>query len=380
MSVSNSTNSVLNKSGSILKALDATSNWKALLLTAATFFVAAMVIGIGGFIFTKTYYTAVPFIFGLVSLLLLITGLSATGYLMMDTAKGMPIRSCADALISSVFSVHRFILSLLMLVVIVIAWFIVVSAALFVCKIPGLGATLYTVIFPASVLTGGVLFIVTAYAGAGVVWPSIWDDGSVMETMARLWAVAKNRFMSLVILNILLGLLVAVVAGLTFSVFFIGVGATTGLSALILSYSVDTMHMLTMMGSMMGGGLGESGGYFAAMGIGGGALFLIFLAIPTNVSILGIGLNYLELTAGLDLSEAKKKIQEGLDEAKKRAEAAKERANELQRQRAALQAERQATMPAEPISTESINSTCQACGAPIAPDDLFCVGCGNKLK
>lgn len=380
MSISNSTNSVLSKSGSILRALDATSNWRALLVTASSFLVAAIVMVLGGLVFAKTFSTWMIAFFSIVAFLLLTIGISATGFMMMDSARGAESRGWADALISSIFSVHRYFLSLLVLIAAYLVWMIVLSLVLLVCKIPGLGATLYTAVFPLAILISGIFTIFMFYAGAGILWPSIWDDGSVMQTMARLWMVAKERFMSLVILSLLLSLLVSVVAGLVFGVFASGTLITAALSGLILGSSINPMELLGFMsGLVMGGGM-QGSGYGAAMVIGGGMLFLLFMAIPANVSILGFCINYLQLTDGLDLSEAQKQIQSGLDEAKRRAEAAKARAEEMQRQRVAQQASQQTAVPEPSQPLSNAQDVCAVCGAPTTLDDMFCGGCGNKLK
>src|SRR5690606_24784633 len=148
MSVSKSTNSVLQNSGSILRALDAASNWRALLLTAGSGIVFIIVTAIVASLAAKMGAFWVAGLFSLLAIGLLAIGLSATGFIMMDTAQNAPARSLTDALISSVFSIHRLLLSLLVLVVAYVVWILVLSLILYVCKIPGLGPTFYTVVCP----------------------------------------------------------------------------------------------------------------------------------------------------------------------------------------------------------------------------------------
>ncbi len=386
MSVSNSTNSVLQNSGSILRALDAASNWRALLLTVGSGIVFIIVTAIGASLAAKMGAFWVAGLFSLLAIGLLAIGLSATGFIMMDTAQNAPARSLTDALISSVFSIHRLLLSLLVLVVAYVVWILVLSLILYVCKIPGLGATLYTVVFPLGIVISGVFTIFLLFSGIGIIAPSVWDGGSVMDTLARLWAIAKERFMPLVILSLLLGFLVTVVNMLVFGVIFSGISLVTGLSAQILGSSLNIGISPDLLGMLMSGSLGHGmgdSGYFIAALIGGGILMSIVFAIASNVYLLGACINYLQLTDGLDISSAQRQIQEKLDEAKRRAEAAKNRAQELHQQQQAKRAEAkeaESSKTVSPSSPENAFLSCHACGTQISPDDLFCESCGTKLR
>ena len=400
MSVSKSTNSVLSNAGSILRSLDAASNWRALLMTAGAIVAFMLVTAIGAALAAKSGSFIIAGLFSLLAFAFFIAGISASGFMMMDTARGIPARNMTDALFSSVFSIHRLILSLLVIFAIYLVWLVILAVLLFVCKIPGLGPLLYTVVFPVGVIISGIFTIFMLYAGTGVIAPSVWDGGSVMETIARLWAVAKERFMPLIILALLLGLLVGVISGLIFGVFFAGAAVMMGLSASILGSSMGGLGMgpglLGLM--MMGGGydMEGGGGYMLAALIGGGALACLIAAIPANIFLLGTCINYLQLTEGLDISQAQQQIQAKLDEAKRHAEAAKARAQEMQQQREKQAQEaktardlEQAVKQNEQTKTEAAllnpaplppaGLTCPSCAAAVSADDVFCEKCGTKL-
>lgn len=374
MSISNSTNAVVVRFGSLLRALEATCNWKALLLTAGSFAAATIVMTIGGTIFAKTYWGWVIVFFTILAVLVGSIGMSATGYIMMDSAKGISARSVGDALLSSIFSIHRLYLSMLILGLGFLAWVVLLVIVFFVCKIPEIGPILYTVVFPLGVVISGVFCVFLFFAGVGVVSPSVWDGGTVMETAVRMWAIAKQRFVTLVMQNILVALLVIIVSALIFVVFVAGVRVTAALSAFTVGAQINPMDMMVGLGSIMMGntyGLSNGTGYLMAMLVGGGILWLVFLAIQVNITLLGNCIIYLELVDGLDIGEAQKQIQSGIDEAKRRAEGAKARAEELQRKRAT-------THPSKTFAGD--HAKCPACGEPTTPEDVFCGNCGHGLK
>lgn len=398
MSLSNSTGAVLSKSGSLLKALDALSNWRAVLLMALTMVAAMLVMMLGTKLAIQLGSASLIGLFSLLSLVVFVIGYSATGFIMMDTALGQTPRGAVDALLASLFSVHRLFLAILVLGIAYILWVVVLSLLLFVCKIPALGPVLYTLIFPLGIIVSGVFTVFLFYAGGAVIAPAVWEGDSVIDTLAKVWAVAKNRFLALVILTLLLGLMIWVVGGLIIGIFFAGITLTGGLSASILGAQMPGVGMLM---GMLGGGMGDmqsmammsggdyanysSTGYLTAAGIGGGALFCLVIAIPTNILVLGICINYLQLIDGLDVGAAKQELHAKLDEAKRGAMVMKTRAEELQQQRKAqkqaqnTQAEPASVEAQAPVATGS-NLNCPACSSAITEEDAFCGNCGSKLK
>lgn len=370
MSISKSTNSALSDAGSILGALDATANWRALLLTASSVAVFLLIFGAGAMLAARTFSPLLAGISSLIAIGLLILGLSASGFIMMDAAHETPPRDIFEALISSVISAHRLILALLVLVAAYLVWLILLGLLLLLCKLPGLGPMLYTLVFPLSVLVTGIFTIFMTYAGMGVIAPSVWDGGNVMDTIARLWAIARERFMSLLVLSILLGLLSGVVGALVFGVLLSGLLLVGGFSTAILGvHLAPGIMIMSGMGAMEM--MNNAGSYMTAAMLGGGVLFCLAAAIPINVSLLGTCINYLKLTESLDISRAQQEIQAKLEEARKRAEAARARA----------QAKIAATSPIPAVEAGSTSiGVCPSCNSQVAADDIFCGNCGTKLR
>ena len=84
------------------------------------------------------------------------TGVNATGLLQMEAALGHPQRSLADALVAGLMCIPKLIVLALAFLAVEIAVFIVIALLLVVCKIPFIGALLFVVVFPLSVVAAGI--------------------------------------------------------------------------------------------------------------------------------------------------------------------------------------------------------------------------------
>jgi len=156
-----------------------------------------------------------------------------------------------------------------------------------------------------------------------------------------------------------------------------------------------------LMGNHMGNRMGYGGGfealetgmaYTSAFGFATGLLFSVGMVIPFLTMINGTCLIYLQVTDGLNFTEAEEQLQAQMQEAKRRANEAKDRAGaKLQEAKdAAAAATAKSSQPAAktepeiaPVVTPAmpptpVARTCSACKAPLAADDVFCGECGTK--
>jgi hypothetical protein len=85
---------------------------------------------------------------GLAAAVIFLTGLSATGILLMDQAKENEIRSIGSALFAGLVTLPSMVGLFLLFVLMVVAVEIVLAIILWVCKIPGIGPLLYAFVFP----------------------------------------------------------------------------------------------------------------------------------------------------------------------------------------------------------------------------------------
>lgn len=396
-----------NKSGTLLKALEAASNGPALTMLGATFAGATVIAVLG----VMTGSSAMMGITGLLSFLAIITGTSATGYLLMDHAKGIPMRSLAAALLSAIYSLHKL---LGVFVLVMLAYFTYVVALLIVlavCKIPGLGPLLYAVIFPVAALVSGFALIALFYVAFSMLAPAIWDGNGVLASVARLWLILRQRLLVVVVNMLLLALLLFVVTSLVGVVVGFGAGLTLSLSANLIpeleaSFAGVLMSLLGGMGGMGGMGV-EGGGYLKALMFGAAILIFTATAIPMLVALKGICQIYLNACDGLDFSATEKELEAKVAAARQRAEEARRKAQasmeaarqhaQESMQRAAEQKARDEAAKAQPAREDAAKSGadpqagqsasarptalfCPQCGSSVGGEDMFCQACGKKLK
>jgi hypothetical protein len=360
----------------LFRALDAAKNWRALGLLIATSISAILVMSVFGFIASRFGFGSMAAITsvlgGLLALIVFFTGFPAVGIVLMDQAKGNPQRSISNALFAGLATLPRFLGLMLIEFGLVLAFVIVASLILFICKIPALGPFLYTFVYPLLVVVIGMSCFALVFVVNPLAAPALWDGNNVMQTLAKLWQVGKNFLIPVVLNQLVLGLIVFVVVGILFGMMAIGSLATMGLSASILGSEVggSLMSLFSGMGGMIMGDGGGGSGYGLALIFGSGILFAIVGAIPLLVLISGNCLIYLQYARNLDTSAIEEKMRGAVGDLKDKANAAREQL-------------KQAQVPPPPAPTMAPTEpalACPNCHAAITADDVFCGSCGHKLK
>jgi len=367
----------LKNTSMLFRALDAAKNWRAFGLLIATFISAIIVMGMFGFITSRfamngsgMMATMTMVLGSLVAAVVFFTGFSAVGIILMDQAKDNPARPIPNALFAGLATLPRFIGLILLEVLLGIAFAITLSILLFVCKIPVLGPLLYTVAFPLSALFIGATYFALIFVVNPLTAPALWDGNTVMQAFAKLWHLAKNDLIPVVISQLVLALIVALVAFILFAIVGIGSAFTMGLSTMILGPEVGA-SLMGLAGSFSGlmGGSGSGGsGYFIALAFGFGFMMSSAAAIPVLVVISGNCLIYLQYARSIDTSEIEEQMRSKMSDIKEKAAAAREQLK--QGPTPVLQS---AVVLATPLA-------CPNCQGPTTPDDLFCGSCGHKLK
>jgi hypothetical protein len=349
------------------------------------------------------------------------TGVNAAGVLLMDQARGVPLRSVGDAVMFGLMCIPKFILLWLALLLVAIAVFIVLAIVYLICKIPVLGPILFVVVFPLSVVISG-LTLCGLYLCLFLALPAIWEGATIGRAIAQAMAVARSRLVESILLLVVVWFLTMLVALIVFGVLFSGFMPSLGMSAGILGGDAmgSFMGMLHRgggdfgdMGGGMGGGMGGRGASYAvAAGIGAALLWALAGSLLSLVYLLGLNLVYLRVTEGLDVSATEAALKARFDDAKRQAadlgqkakdaaERAREQVREQARQSAAssaaaaeaaraaaanAQAPMYAPPPASPLASDMTiptvakGSTCPQCLSSVGRDDAFCGVCGHKLK
>lgn len=362
----------LRGSATLLEAVDAMGRWRAFAILAVTFLVFAVVMAVlmslsayAGMHLGAGVGTGLGILGSLIGLFIMLGGANAAGVMLMDETRGEPPRGVGDALAFALFTTHRLIAVGLIEALLFLAYLIVLSLMLFACKIPWLGPVLYAVVFPVGAVATGLVVFALLYVAFPLALPAIWNGAGVMATLSMLSAIARQRLVPGVISQLLLGLLVAVIAGLIGGILMIGVSATGSISLLIVSVGGGEggMDLLSGLTAMASGGFGAGAGYAIAFGFGMAVLFLGGALLPALVALKGIGGIYLRITEGLSPTDAEVHFRSGMEKMAARASQARERALAIpSRQPPALSARQ-----------------CPACNGSLAADDAFCQHCGHHL-
>lgn len=324
---------------------------------------------------------------GLVSLVVIWTGVNAAGVLLMDQAKGVPPRGVVDALVYGLMCIPKVFVLGLVFVAVALAVFVVIALVYVVCKIPGLGPLLYTVAFPLSVVVAGVtiwgLFVCMFLA-----LPAIWEGAGIMSAIAQSLAIARTRIVETLLLLTFVWFLSFIVGMIVFGVLGMGMAPSMSMSAWILDAGGGG-GIAGLIGAMQGFG---GGGYAIAGSIGSAVLFAVAATLVSQVWLLGLNIVYLRVSEGLDASGTQQALQRKIDEARKRASDmgqkardAAERARDAGRAgaapplaAAAPSASLDSTQPAAPTAPAVLS--CPVCSAAVTPEDVFCQSCGHRLK
>jgi hypothetical protein len=375
----------------LLRAPEAIKNRFAFLLWGATLLIAVAIYGFGSFLALKMfgYSSATPIAMGIAAILgvlVLWVGTSGVGLMLMDQANDIEPRGMMDAVIGGLMCTGKFLLVMLLDVLMATVFLGASALLLFICKIPGVGAALYAVVYPVIVLVAGLLIAMFLFIILPMTFPAIWEGNSVTGIYARRWALFRNRLMQIFTSQIGLFFIVGLVGVIIMTVLWSGFLVATGLSAPIIGSSMDMERALGGLGMLMMGGSG-GGEYIMAGMLGFGILLFIAYLIPGLIATFGMNLIYLRAVEGLDFSVAEAGIAAKMAEARQRAEEAKVRATEAAQRAREAAAQRQQAQNSAAVQSKIVQPqpaaaalACPGCGVSVTADDAFCGECGHKLK
>ena len=411
---------------SMFEAVGGLRNRRALVAMLGCLFVAVLLGGLFSVLAPRMGF----FMAGLGALVFLVaalTGVNAAGVLLMDQARGTPLRGLVDAIVYGLLCIPKFIVLAIALFLVALVVFIALALLFLVCKIPGVGPILFVVVFPLSVVVSG-LTLCGLFLCMFLALPAIWEGSTITRAIAQALAIVRSRLVEALLLMIVLWFLSVMVALIVFSILGTGLMPSIGLSASILGGFGSGLQSLGGMmggGGYGGGGFGGGyggGGYAIAAGIGGGLLWALAASLVAQVYLLGLNLVYLRVTEGLDAGATEAAMRSRLDDARRRAadlgqkaRDAAERAREQARHAASASSEAAAAAsgaaaaaaPHEPVAAKpspapglgsasaaalgtspaattppsaSASQACPQCHSAVSTSDAFCGVCGHKLK
>lgn len=229
-------------------------------------------------------------------------GVNTTGLMLMDQARGLPVRDPQDALVDALRGSHRVLLALLACLALTAVGVAVLAALLWATRWPLIGAPLLAVVLPVGVLLlGGVAFVLVVLVGP-LAGPAVWAGRHSGGVLAFMRERLRHGLPETALLMAAVYLLVALTTAAVSFIVVSGGQLLAGLAIVGAGVELPARQLLAgVMGlgpralgasgtTMQGGDLGQ-----AAL-IGGGTVFALALVLPTLVWLRGCCAVYLAVT------------------------------------------------------------------------------------
>jgi len=300
----------------LLEAVAGLRNARALVALMGCLFVGVLISGLASRI-----GVAGALLGALAFLLAAATGVNAAGLLQLDSARGLPLRGLADALVDGLKCIPKVIGLGLVLVAVEFALFVALALVFVICKLPLIGPLLYLVAFPLAVVAAGITFF-GLFLCFVIALPALWEGRTVMRAIAQAGAVARARPVETLLLLALLALLCAAIGAFIGAILAAGLVPAVALSAALLGEGgLSGFESMLTIAQGYGGAA-----YMVAALLGGGLLWALAVALIGQVYLRGLGIIYLRVTEGLDVDAAEAALANRLGDAKRRAAALGDRA------------------------------------------------------
>jgi hypothetical protein len=232
-------------------------------------------------------------------------GGNAAGILVMDEARGGPIRAIGDALRASLATAHRLLLTLAIVLAAYALAGALLWALLWLCRSsvsgPLVGPLLFGVLVPLGVVGVGVALLALLAVVVPLAAPVVWAGAPVLANVRLLAALVRQRLLRVALLMAAVGLLTAGVAALVTFVVMSGGRVIAQLGVSVVGVDVPAQQL---MAGLFGYGLRSLGAAGAPSGpnahaaaalVGGGVVFALALVLPGLVYLRGTCSVYLAL-------------------------------------------------------------------------------------
>jgi hypothetical protein len=233
-------------------------------------------------------------------------GGNAAGILVMDQARGGPVRDIGEAVRASLLSAHR----LLLVMAIVLAAYALLAGALlgllWLCRVavsgPVIGPLLFGLAVPVGVVGVGVALLALLTVVVPLAAPAVWAGGGVIAVVRQLQQWMRQRLLTVALLVAAVSLLTAGVGALVTFAVMAGGRVVSALGVAVVGIDVPAQ---TLMAGLFGYGLRSLGavgapagstGHAAAALVGGGVVFALALVLPGLVYLRGTCSVYLAMS------------------------------------------------------------------------------------
>ena len=362
---------------SVLRAIEALSNWRALALIGAAALLTAVLYGAGARLgFFMLSLTA------LIGTVVMAAGMSAAGVCLLDQGRNKSLRSLPEYFAAGLVALPRLLGLGLLIVLAYLALFIVSAVLLFLCKIPVLGTLLLAVLIPVLVtvfaLAAAAVYIMLVLAA-----PAIWDGHGVLTSFSAALKIARTHPWE-VLTKIALGLILCWLVSAFFLAFVMLASLQVGgLSASIIG--VGGGFGLGGLGGM-GHGMDGGGGLMIAAAFGYGLVFAVVAALLSMMPVMVSVLTWLEFSVKINLEEAAAEAAGALQSVKQTVAEAQQKYAAPAAQAAADKADAPAVPEnglqqgsAADLPEDKAAARCSRCAADVPVGDVFCGVCGQRM-
>lgn len=285
----------------VLASIDAPRNLRALYALLAGFCMAGLLLAMAQSSFARAEETTGALWLGL-ALAVAFFGVNTTGLMLMDQARGLPVRDPQDALSDALRSGHRVLLALMACLALAALGVALLAALLWATRFPWVGAPLMAVVLPVGVLMlGGLAFVVVILVGP-LAGPAVWAGQGSQGVLIFLRTRLRHGLPETALLMATVYLLVALTTAAASFVVVSGGKLLAGLAILGAGIELPARQLLAGLSglgprTLSASGVPLEGGYLGlAALVGGGVVFALALALPTLVWLRGCCAVYLALT------------------------------------------------------------------------------------
>ncbi len=289
----------------VLAALDAPRNGAALFALLATLCLAGLLLAMAESALAREA-SGLGSLWAGLALAATFFGINTTGLLLMDQARGRPVRDVEQAFTDALLNGHKVLLSLSIVLAVLALPTALMLGLLLMVKKPWIGAPLFGVLVPLGVAGSGLVALGVAAIVGPLTGPSVWAGSGAGATARMCWRQFRH---GLVEAAALMSVVVALTGAVTAVIGFIVMTGARVMALLSVWWVGIDLPPQQLMAGLFGYGLralGAAGAPVAAspLGaaalVGGGVVFALALALPTLVYLRGCCAVYLALADGKD--------------------------------------------------------------------------------
>ncbi len=383
----------------LIKSFEAFKQIKAIILLLITIIISAAI-----FVGTIREAAVIAYRSGALSILvsgigiiiafvIFLIGYTAAGKILMEFAKTKSSIKIFDAIIFSIFSFVKIILSEIILSIIPFVAAIVIFIYFLIARIPAIGSLLAFVGIPAFTIIYAIILLGIILISF-MIAPMIFEGNTVKEIFVKTYALFKKHntliFGYLIFISI-----VAFMVGVIFFALFTG--------SLSVVSSILMLNHPTYLFNNSGGGMGFGGfgygnpmgslmglGSFSSImmlgefiGFGIAIIYMLLIVLQMVYIMLGQCYIYIDVMQDMDFNDAEVQFSSAASRLKSNIDKYKEKAANMSLKSNANTGENPVGQkPAQTghSETEGKFIFCTNCGAKNPADAKFCENCGNKLS